>query len=298
MLNIKSIDRSIQAYSQTDDELFKESLEIFGSLIKKAAEIAATLKTEEIVWSKEELMAALTGKATLLSTGKVKIDPKAFEDALKAVASCFIESAHLSDDLRQLCESVQWSDYAVPALVEVASTDPLKYVDAIQTLSQDEDLLDVFILPVVGSSLRAFLDAYATAASRELDAVMPDTTHIERPVSCPVCGCGASIAAVVETQHSGNVKRLYCTCCGADWKFERIRCAVCGDEAVSDLEYVHEDGDEKHRLHVCKSCGQTMPTVFAGEGLGFSPDIESIAMSHLQAYYEENHPALDDNPKA
>lgn len=298
MLNIKSIDRAIQTYSQTDDESLKEGLAIFGTLTKKAAEIATTLKSDDIVWTKDELMAALTGKATLLSTGKVKIDPSAFEQALKAMAASFIQAAQLPEDLRELCESVEWSDYAVPALVEVASKDPLKYMQAIEALSEDEDLLDVFIFPVVGSSLRAFLDTYATQASREIDALMPDTTHVERPVACPVCGCSAAIAAVVETQHAGNVKRLYCTCCGADWKFERIRCAICGDEAVSDLEYVHEDGDEKHRLHVCKSCGQTMPTVFAGEALGFSPDIEAIAMSRLEAYFDENHEAHEEVEKA
>ena len=86
---------------------------------------------------------------------------------------------------------------------------------------------------------------------------------------------------------NGNVKKLYCTCCGASWKFERIRCAVCGDEAVSDLSYVHDEKDESHRLHVCKSCGAAMPTVFAGEELNFNADVEGIVMSGLENFYEE-----------
>ncbi len=294
MLNAKSIDRSIDKYSQTDDESLKEGLVIFGTLAKTAAQIAGELKHDDIVWTKDELMAALTGKETLLSLGKVKIDPAAFEEALKTMAASFVKAADLPDDLRSICESVNWAEYAVPALVETAAKDPLKYMDAIEALSDDEDLLDVFIFPVVGSTLRAFLDSYATEASREIDALMPDTTHVERPVACPVCGSTAAIAAVAETQHAGNVKRLYCTCCGADWKFERIRCAICGDEAVSDLEYVHEENDDKHRLHVCKGCGQTMPTVFAGEALGFSPDIEAIVMSRLEAYFDETHEAPEE----
>lgn len=295
MLNAKSIARSIDKYSQTDDEAMKESLRVFGSLALKAAEISASLPDSDIQWSQDELSQALAGKATLLSFGKVKIDPQAFEEALKSLAQTFIEAAGLPADLKAVCEGVNWAEYAVPALVEAASKDPMKYMEAIDALSDDEDLLDIFIFPVVGMALRAFLDKAATDASRQIDKLTPDTTHVERPVACPVCGSTAAIAAVAETQHNGNVKRLYCTCCGADWKFERIRCAVCGDEAVSDLEYVHEEGDDKHRLHVCKSCGHTMPTVFAGEALGFSPDIEAVVMSRLEAYFDETHEEAQEN---
>ncbi len=289
MLNSKSIDRAIEKYSQNADEALKEGLKIFGSLVQTAAQISDGLDKTPMVWTKEELTAALKGELALLSLGKITLNPAEFEDALKTMADRFVQASNLPAELEEVCRSIDWSDYAVPALLDQASKDPLKYLHAVEMLSNDEDLLDMVILPVIGSTLRAFLDVHATEASRQLDALVPDTTHFERSVACPVCGSPAAIAAVVETQHSGNVKRLYCTCCGADWKFERIRCAVCGDEAVSDLEYVHEADDEKHRLHVCKSCKQVMPTVFAGDAVGFSPDVESIVMSPLQAYYEETH---------
>lgn len=290
MLNTKTIEKSLAAHLQTDDASLAESLHIFGGLLKNAARISSSQPGNEPEWTTHQLAQALKSKETILAQTPVAIDSAAFEAALKDMAACFLDAAGLAGDLKARCEAVVWSDYAVPALTAVAGRAPLEYMQAVESLAQDDDLLDLFIFPVIGFTLRAFLDATATAASTALDKVYPDTVHIERPLNCPVCGSPAAIAAVVETMHNGNVKRLYCNCCGGWWKFERIRCAVCGDEAVSDLEYVHDASDDKRRLHVCKSCHRAMPTLFVGESVGFSPDVESIAMSGLENYYDETHP--------
>ena len=129
-----------------------------------------------------------------------------------------------------------------------------KYPDAlwdrIEEAGMDLTLAELYFVPVTAFAMRVFLDDAATEASRAFDRMVPDTVHFKRSITCPVCGTRASMAAVGATQNRGNVKRLYCACCGADWQFERIRCAVCGDEATSELQYVHLEGDDKHRLHV------------------------------------------------
>lgn len=285
MLNTKNIDRALAQYADIDDAAVAESLTVFGALLKAAADLSAGLEQAEPEWSKEELQQAIEGKQALLSLGRLTIDREAFERGLKHLAAVYEQAAELDDEGRALCAQVDWSDYATESLMAVAQTDPMAYLQAVETLSPDENLLDLYILPIVGFTLRAFLDATATAASKELDAVIPDTVHIERSLTCPVCGSGAAVAAVVETMRNGNIKKLYCTCCGANWKFERIRCAVCGDEAVSDLTYVHDDKDDKHRLHVCKACQSAMPTVFAGDEMRFCPDVESIVMSSLEEFF-------------
>ena len=78
---------------------------------------------------------------------------------------------------------------------------------------------------------------------------------------------------MTDTPLNGHVKQLWCTCCGAHWVFERIRCAVCGDQAVSDLSYIHDETDETRRLHVCAGCHAAFPTIFAGEELNFCADV-------------------------
>ena len=84
-----------------------------------------------------------------------------------------------------------------------------------------------------------------------------------------------------------------------DWQFERIRCAVCGDEATSELQYVHLEGDDKHRLHVCSACDSTVATVFGAESEDFDPDFESWRCAELMvAYAQTRGQAQKDASKA
>ena len=97
------------------------------------------------------------------------------------------------------------------------------------------------------------------------------------------------IAGFAATPKNGNVKHLHCGTCGAHWKFERIRCAACGTSAVSDLSYVHDEADPARRLHVCKACGAATPTFFAsGDAESFSPEVERLRLTGLEAAYEES----------
>ena len=287
MLNIKNIERSLAKYAGTEDALLADKLKVFGALIKRAAEISARSQTVMPQWTHEDFEAAQRGTITLLKKSPVRLDPKAFYEALTELAAVFVEASALNDEGRALCACVDWQALAAPELVALAASDPYAYLERIESLVENKDVLEIFVLPVAGFAIRAFLDPVASEAGREIDALQPDTVHTERALKCPVCGGPAAIAAVVGTMRNGNVKKLYCTCCGASWKFERIRCAVCGDEAVSDLSYVHDEKDESHRLHVCKSCGAAMPTVFAGEELNFNADVEGIVMSGLENFYEE-----------
>lgn len=301
MLLTKSIDRALAKYVATDDEALASNLQVYGRLLKKAAELSKTygLGMPE-GWDAAALEAALKAndQTPLLRMGLLKIDAKQFETALVEMANTLIEVAPIEDEFRPLWDAIDWSNYATESLMQLASIDPMKYLEAIETVSPDEDLLDLCVLPVVGFTLRAFLDPAATEASRAMFALREDTVHATRPMKCPVCGMDPVIASVTETHLHGNVKKLWCACCGGSWAFERIRCAICGDEAVSDLHYVHDEGDEVHRLHACKGCGHAMPTVFAGEEMGFNADVEVIVMSDLLSYYEEQEAQKNEDGSA
>lgn len=179
------------------------------------------------------------------------------------------------------------SNFTTPELVKIAESAPCDYFDHVAKAAQPDDLLDFYILPVLGYSLRTFLDGFAEQASRAITKY-DDVTVRDRPLRCPVCGGTPDFAAVYATARNGNVKHLYCGVCGANWKFERIRCAACGSSVVSDLSYVHEEKDPSRRLHVCKACGEAVPTFFAPGGEeSFSPEIERILVTGLEAAYAE-----------
>lgn len=151
----------------------------------------------------------------------------------------------------------------------------------------DEALLDIFVLPVLGETLRAYLTRFAEKASGLLERSEEQKPSYSRTNTCFCCGSEPDIAAVVETTLRGNVKKLFCSTCGASWLYERIRCVRCGNDVVSELTYISDEADDMHRMHVCSKCGGAMPTLFAmGDELTFSADIEAIVLTGLEEAYD------------
>lgn len=287
MLNRKSIERSLAKYVAHKDPDVLARLTAFGPMILKAADLAKQMSVPVVTIAEEDLEAARQNKLHLLAKYPITIDSDRFVGVAQELANDLLTALSLEGDLLDTCATVNWAVFAEPELLAVAGSDPLAYFEKVEALVGKEDIFEFFILPVLGYTLRVFLDAPATEWSREIANVSDDVEHHNRPVTCPVCGSEAAVASVTETSANGNRKKLHCTCCGASWIFERIRCAHCGNMAVSDFQYLHDEADDTHRLHVCKACGTATPTVFAGEELNFNPDVEQIVMTGLELFYDE-----------
>jgi hypothetical protein len=70
--------------------------------------------------------------------------------------------------------------------------------------------------------------------------------------SCFVCG---AVATFGELQDNEQVKHLRCEACGADWRYPRLHCAVCGnsDHATQRILY-REGGHQSAFVEACDSC--------------------------------------------
>ena len=286
MLNRKSMERSLARATGHKDESVTARLAFFAPALLKAADLRAALTLELPDWSDAMVERARNGEATLLDQAPVVFDKERFLGVVNEITAVLLANDTLEGELLARCQAVDWTKFASDVLLATAGRDPMAYLAEVETLAADDDLLDYYLLPVLGLSLRVFLDEAADEGSRLIAKTQTDTTHHNRPLACPVCGAEAAIASVTDTPLNGHQKQLWCTCCGAHWLFERIRCAHCGDQAVSDLSYVHDEDDETHRLHVCTSCHTAFPTVFAGESLNFCADIEQIVMTGLELFYE------------
>lgn len=271
-----------------DDPVVADRLAYFGPALLKVCEVARRLP-EAPLPGRERMEAALRNPAhPLLADGPVSIDPVEFEKTVREFASVLHDAAHAEGSLSDAMKAVDWTLFTTPDLVEVARTRPSDYFDRVEEAAEGDDLLSYYILPVLGFALRAHLDRFAAQASAAIDRT-DDVTDHDRPLVCPVCGGLPDFASVHATPKNGNVKHLHCGTCGAHWKFERIRCAACGTSAVSDLSYVHDEADPARRLHVCKACGAATPTFFAsGDAESFSPEVERLRLTGLEAAYEES----------
>lgn len=283
--------RTLEAALQNasvDDPVVADRLAYFGPALLKVCEVARRLPTAELPEQARIEEALIRPDRTLLADGPVAIDPAEFEEVVREFAVVLHDAAHAEGSLSDAMKAVDWTRFTTPDLVEVARTRPSDYFDRMEEAAEGDDLLSYYILPVLGFALRAHLDRFAAQASAAIDRT-DDVTDHDRPLVCPVCGGLPDFASVHATPKNGNVKHLHCGTCGAHWKFERIRCAACGTSAVSDLSYVHDEADPARRLHVCKACGAATPTFFAsGDAESFSPEVERLRLTGLEAAYEES----------
>lgn len=283
--------RTLEAALQNasvDDPVVADRLAYFGPALLKVCEVARRLPTAELPEQARIEEALIRPDRTLLADGPVAIDPAEFEEVVREFAVVLHDAAHAEGSLSDAMKAVDWTRFTTPDLVEVARTRPSDYFDRVEEAAEGDDLLSYYILPVLGFALRAHLDRFAAQASAAINRT-DDVTDHDRPLVCPVCGGLPDFASVHATPKNGNVKHLHCGTCGAHWKFERIRCAACGTSAVSDLSYVHDEADPARRLHVCKACGAATPTFFAsGDAESFSPEVERLRLTGLEAAYEES----------
>ena len=283
----RTLEAALQIAS-VDDPVVADRLAYFGPALLKVCEVARRLPTAELPEQARIEEALIRPDRTLLADGPVAIDPAEFEEVVREFAVVLHDAAHAEGSLSDAMKAVDWTRFTTPDLVEVARTRPSDYFDRVEEAAEGDDLLSYYILPVLGFALRAHLDRFAAQASAAIDRT-DDVTDHDRPLVCPVCGGLPDFASVHATPMNGNVKHLHCGTCGAHWKFERIRCAACGTSAVSDLSYVHDEADPARRLHVCKACGATTPTFFAsGDAESFSPEVERLRLTGLEAAYEES----------
>ena len=218
-------------------------------------------------WTGDDVMKAALGKKTLLERSVPAVTAAQFSEVGRRLAAAYLETVQPSDDIRAAVNALAWDRLTTDAELTEGIGHPTRLTETLVNKT-DERIRPAAVLRIA-LSLRALLESSAARASDLF-----------------VCGSPAAIASVSGTANHGIVKTLYCTTCGAHWLFERIRCAACGDEAVSDLTYVHDDKDDTRRLHVCRHCRAAFPTIFVADAEQFDPDIDGIAVSGLAEWYE------------
>ncbi len=278
MLNKKKLDRLFAKYNinPADNE--------YLTMLFAAAKAKSEIDTEVPEWTHEELEDALHGRKALFAARSVTIPQSEFVSVFKQIRDAVRETADIPEAWEGMPEpEALFTEEMLAALAR----DPNALWELLEKVGVDLERAQIQLVPAAAFAMRVFFEDAAVDASGAMERLVPDTVHFSRSLNCPVCGMQATMAGVGATQNHGNVKSLYCACCGSHWQFERIRCAVCGTEAASDLEYVHLHEDEKHRLHVCKACGSSVPTVFGSELDDFDPDIETWRCGELIVAYQD-----------
>lgn len=305
-MNRQTLEKVLAQYVAFPDPQVMELLTHLGPLYLSCASLIEKLTDQEVkvtMPTTEQVHDVLQGKQTFLGLGLVEFDANAFAKCVERMGQKCVLALQYDEATSARCTAIDLTPFLTAEMVQLASTDPWEYHDRVMQFAASLQDAEVgqFLTLTFGLTVRAFLDKFANEVSAQIERTEDPVVNYDRRLTCPVCGCAASVSGVVPTPLNGNVKKLFCGTCGGHWKFERIRCAICGDSAVSDLTYIHDENDLNHRLHVCTGCHQVMPTFFAqGDENTYDPDIEGLVLTGLEQFYTDTvtgqlTPASEDN---
>jgi FdhE protein len=114
----------------------------------------------------------------------------------------------------------------------------------------DEDISEVLLSTLIHQTLRPFLTNY----SKALHGFVSQENW--RRGYCPICGGSPDFAFL---QGDSGARWLLCSCCDAQWLFQRLECPYCGNKNQTSLSYFTDDG--LYRLYVCDECRLYLKTI-------------------------------------
>ncbi len=296
-MDVKRIHAAAAAYARRGDRAQAERLGFFGALwgAQGSIEREAADAHPYVCPSSAEVAAWAAAGTPVLSQAPAHVTADSLASAASLVASRFAEKGGFSEDDQKALLEADWVRIAALAPAEVAGANPGAYLDAVmaalddaQAVAQGKPLLDSRLAGFVLSA--AIKPLIASAASSICGLARAGLVQLHapeggKPLACPVCGGEATMAYVGPNPFSsGNGRMLWCGQCGAEWEFERVRCARCGTQNPAHLHYVSIEGDESHRLHVCDECGGHIRTRFveAGDLTPFSYEVEDVVTANLE----------------
>jgi len=140
---------------------------------------------------------------------------------------------------------------------------------------EDEEEENVFDLLgfLIEESLRPALEVVSEKYSKIIEASQWSEGY------CPICSREPKIG---ELKDEEGKRYLFCSQCGLEWRYKRVKCPFCGNENQQELAYFTIEDEEKYRVDVCNECKRYIKTVDLRNTKGeVNLDIEDIATLHL-----------------
>jgi len=132
----------------------------------------------------------------------------------------------------------------------------------------DKNIFSFFI----HSSIRPSIEAGMEQLRGELD---PET---RRKSHCPVCGSLPSLSLLKGEE---GKRYLLCSCCGYQWRADRLSCPVCNNTDQGSLHYFCGEGEDACRIDLCDTCHHYIKTIDYRSLEESDPSLEDLATLHL-----------------
>lgn len=263
--------KTIEKYKSTTPH-YGELLDILGEILIIREEYRRMMK--EIIFPIDEELVEkkISGGLPLIdfSTGKFDLsEPKQYFLALLEIAE-----KRAPGETKEIVQKIQDDSFNYEKMI----CDSFDSLDDDIPDDLDEDVIDLVDL-FLEESLRPALEKVAEKYGK----IINETGWAEG--YCPICGKEPKIGEIREEE---GRRFLFCTQCGFEWRYRRIKCPFCGNEEQQTLAYFTIEGEEKYRVDVCHECKRYIKIVdFRESKEEANLDVEDIATLHLDMLANE-----------
>jgi len=196
------------------------------------------------------------------------IDMEASIDLFRSL--CRLGSAanpHIASQVEKIDRALHDRTMDLEALLTGGGKD-----QAIEQVAANRGLDKQVLSFLVRSSTRPSIEAGREQLRGEFD---PETW---RKTRCPVC---ASPPALSLLRGEGGMRYSLCSCCGCQWKIDRLSCSVCGSREQGALHYFCGEGEDACRIDLCDTCHHYIKTIDYRSLEESDPSLEDLATLHL-----------------
>jgi FdhE protein len=262
--------KKIEKYKDASPH-YTELLDIYGDILILREEFSCKIEKSIFKLDDRHVDKKLSGGLPLIDLSQEDLDlsePKAYFLQLMKIAEKINaeETRAIIDDLEK--GELDFKEMVQETFVQCKADEDDSGDDSF-------DLLGFFVEESLRPALEEVAEQYAERISR---------SHWKEGY-CPVCGKEPKIG---ELREEDGKRFLFCSQCGTEWNFFRIKCPFCGNEEQKTLSYFTVEEDERYRVDVCDRCKRYIKTIdFRNMQEEPNLDLEDIATIHLDMLANE-----------
>jgi FdhE protein len=269
---LKDALKTIEKYKNITPH-YGELLDILGEILIIREEYRRKMKNVIFPIDEGLMEKKMFGGLPLIdfSTGTFDLtEPKKYFTALLEIAE-----KRAPGETKEVLQMIQDGSFNFEKMIS-DSFNSLQDDDTAEDIDDDViDLVDLFLEESLRPALEKVVEKYGKSIAKAGWA----------EGYCPICGKEPKIGEIREEE---GRRFLFCTQCGFEWRFMRIKCPFCGNEEQQTLAYFSIEGEEKYRVDVCNECKRYIKIVdFRETKEEANLDVEDIATLHLDMLANE-----------
>jgi FdhE protein len=227
----------------------KELIEFFRDVAVEQFAMVPKVKTAHLEIDEEDCKLRMTEGFPLVEKRALTLDIPLATRLFRRLCKIMSHNKKASQDAERISLALQNQEIDILELLKQADSSNGEFITGLsEKLGVKKDVL-IFL---ARNSVRPIFEAYAKELANHADQDKWWKGY------CPICGSEPFMA---ELKKEG-ARFLLCSCCGFEWRFNRLKCPFCENDNHEKLRYFYTDQEASaYRIDVCDGCKRYIKTI-------------------------------------